>query len=202
MDRLNGLPRRRVCARCESRAAMTHHSVAAALACALLLAPAAARAAAVPSPSPAAAVDDATQKLLTSKYALQCTAAFNPTDTNLDAGFSVLAPDFVNIDPTGKQAGRDEVVGLAKQQMKMLKAKTCDHTMESFTAPDPATIVVVNTLHVAGDMTAPDGTHALDVTDRSQDTWKSIGGKWQETQSKDLHVVIKIDGNIVQDAGS
>lgn len=186
---------------------MTNPSVTALLACASLLAPAAV-AAQAPPPAPAAsaaaagAVDDATQKALTSNYALQCTAAFNPTDANLDAGFAVLAPGFVNIDPTGRQTGRDEVVGVAKQQMKMLKAKSCDHTLESFTATDPSTIVVVNTLHVAGDMTAPDGTHALDVTDRSQDTWKSIGGKWQETQSKDLHVVVKIDGNIVQDAGS
>lgn len=184
---------------------MTNHTVAAALACTLLFTPAVARAAAPPSPSPspAAVVDDATQKLLTSNYALQCTAAFNPTDANLDAAFSVLAPGFVNIDPTGRQVGRDDVVGLAKQQMKMLKAKTCDHTMESFTAADAGSILVVNTLHVAGDLGAPDGTsHALDVTDRSQDTWKSVGGKWQETQSKDLHVVVKIDGNIVQDSGS
>ena len=181
---------------------MTNHFAAAALACALLLAPAAARAAASPAPSAAAAVDDATQKLLTSNYALQCTAAFDPTDANLDAGFAVLAPAFVNIDPTGRQVGRDQVIALARQQMKMLKAKTCDHTMESFTATDPATIVVVNTLHVAGEMTAPDGAPALDVTDRSQDTWKNTGGKWQEMLSKDLHVLVKIDGNVVQDAGS
>lgn len=185
---------------------MTNFRLAAALACAMLAVPATALAQApspAPSAPPAVAVDDATQKLLTSDYALQCTAAFNPTDANLDAGFSVLSPDFVNIDPTGKQAGRDEVVGLAKQQMKMLKAKSCDHTMESFTAAGSDAIVVVNTLHVAGDMTAPDGTsHALDVTDRSQDTWKNIGGKWQETQSKDLHVVVKIDGNVAQDSGS
>lgn len=180
---------------------MTNHFAAAALACALLLAPAAARAAS-PAPPAGAVVDDATQKLLTANYARVCTAAFDPTDGNLDASFATLAPGFVNVDPTGQQVGRDQVIALARQQMKALKAKTCDHTMESFTATDPGTILVVNTLHVAGDFTAPGGTHALDVTDRSQDTWKNVDGNWQETQSKDLHVVVKVDGNVVQDAGS
>lgn len=185
---------------------MTNFQLTAALACAMLALPGAARAQA-PSPAPsataAAPVDDATQKLLTSSYELTCAAAFSPTDANLDAALAILSPDFVNIDPTGKQAGRDEVVSLAKQQLKMLKAKSCQRTIESYTAAPPNAVVVVNTLHVAGDMTAPDGsTHALDVTDRSQDTWKNLGGKWQETQSKDLHVVVKLDGNVVQDAGS
>lgn len=179
---------------------MSYRSAAAALACALAFAPAAAWADA--SPPPAGAVDDATQKLLTANYARVCAAAFDPTDANLEASFATLAPGFVNVDPTGQQVGRDQVIALARQQMKALKAKTCDHTMESFAATDPSTVVVVNTLHVAGDFTAPGGTHALDVTDRSQDTWKNSGGQWQEVQSKDLHVVVKVDGNVVQDAGS
>jgi hypothetical protein len=165
----------------------------------------AAAAAPAASPTPAASpapVDDATQKTLTASYALGCTAAFAPTDANLDAAFGNLAPTFVNIDPTGRQTPRDDVVGLAKQQMKMLKAKSCDHTMESFTQSDPTTIVVVNVLHVVGALQGPDGAHDFDLTDRASDTWKNAAGKWQEVQSKDLHVVVKIDGNVVQELGS
>ncbi|HEY1655489.1 MAG TPA: hypothetical protein VGF86_10270 [Candidatus Tumulicola sp.] len=176
--------------------------IAAALVCAIFAAGVAARADA-PSPAPsAAAVDDATQKAIAANYALGCTAAFDPSDANLDAAFANLAPTFVNIDPSGKQTPRDEVVNLAKQQMKMLKAKSCDHALESFVASDPATIVVVNTLHVAGTIQAPGGAHDFDLTDKASDTWKNAGGKWQQLQSKDLHVLVKIDGNVVEDIGS
>lgn len=153
-------------------------------------------------PARAAGVDDATQKALTADYALGCTAAFDPSDANLDAAFANLSPDFVNIDPKGKQSTRDEVVGQGKQQMKMLKATACTNTFESFTQADPSTIVVVNTLHIEGGIQAPDGKHDLDLTDKAQDTWKNVGGKWMETQSKDQRVLVKIDGNVVQDQGS
>ncbi len=67
----------------------------------------------------AAVVDDVTQKALTADYALRCTAAFDPSDANLDAAFAVLAPEFVGIDPTGQQVTRDEVVGELKQQTEI-----------------------------------------------------------------------------------
>lgn len=160
---------------------------------------------ATPSPSPSSTptpVDDATQKTIAANYALGCTAALNPSDANLDAAFANLAADFINIDPTGKQESRDEMVSLAKQQMKMLHAKSCDHAIASISATDPGTVVVVTTLHVAGELQAPDGKHDLDLIDKAQDTWKNVGGKWQEAQSKDLHVIVKIDGNVVQELGS
>jgi hypothetical protein len=167
--------------------------VAAAFACALVATAGGAR---------AADVDAATQKLLAANYALDCTAAFAPTDANLDAAFANLTPDFINIDPTGKQATRDQVVGMGKQQMKMLHATVCTNTPGSMSATDPNTIVLVNTLHIEGDVQTPDGKHALVLTDKAQDTWKNVGGKWMETQSKDLHVLVQIDGNVVQDEGS
>ncbi|MEO6834723.1 MAG: hypothetical protein ABI231_02290 [Candidatus Tumulicola sp.] len=150
----------------------------------------------------AADVDDTTQKTLAAEYALVCTAAFDPSDANLDAAFANLSPDFVNIDPKGKQTTRDEVVGQGKQQMKMLKATACDNKSESISATDASTIVVVNTLHIEGEVQAPDGKHDLVLTDKAADTWKNVGGKWMETQSKDLRVLVKIDGNVVQDQGS
>jgi hypothetical protein len=156
------------------------------------------------SPAPAAsasAVDPATQKVLAANYALGCTAAFDPSDANLDAAFAVLAPDFVNFDLKGKQTTREEVVGQGKQQLKLLKATSCDNTLASLSMTDPTTVVVVNTLHVVGEIQAPDGKHDLDLTNKAQDTWKNSGGKWLQTQSKDLRVLVKVDGNVVQDLG-
>ncbi|HEY5425213.1 MAG TPA: hypothetical protein VIJ77_01540 [Candidatus Tumulicola sp.] len=172
---------------------MKNLKTAVALACAVAATAAAGR---------AADVDDATQKTLTANYALACTAASNPSDANLDAAFANLAPDFVNVDPTGKQESRDQVVSLGKQQLKMLHATACSNKIDSISATDPNTIVVVNTLHLEGDVTTPDGKHALILTDKAQDTWKNVGGKWMEGQSKDLHVLVQIDGNVVQDLGS
>ncbi|MGA8533173.1 MAG: nuclear transport factor 2 family protein [Candidatus Tumulicola sp.] len=150
----------------------------------------------------AADVDDATQKALTADYALRCTAAFDPSDANLDAAFAVLAPDFVGMDPKGKQVTRDEVVGQGKQQMKMLHATACDNKIDSFTLSDPTTIVVTNTFHLEGDLQAPDGKHELVLTEKSLDTWKNVGGTWLASQSKDSQIMVKIDGNVVQDQGS
>jgi hypothetical protein len=150
----------------------------------------------------AADVDDATQKALTADYALRCTAAFDPSDANLDAAFAALAPEFVGIDPKGKQVTRDEVVAQGKQQMKMLHATACDNKIGSFVLSDPNTIVVVNTFHLEGELQAPDGKHDLVLTDKSQDTWKNEGGKWLASQSKDSQILVKIDGNVVQDTGS
>jgi hypothetical protein len=150
----------------------------------------------------AADVDDATQKALTAEYALRCAAALDPSDANIDAAFSALAPEFVGIDPKGKQVTRDEVVTQGKQQMKMLHATACDNKIESFTQSDPSTILVVNSFHLEGDLQAPDGKHDLVLTQKSQDTWKNIGGKWLASQSKDSQILVKIDGNVVQDQGS
>lgn len=167
--------------------------IAAALACAALATIAAAR---------ADAVDDATQKALAADYALRCTAAFDPSDANMDAAFAVLAPEFVAVDPTGKQITRDDVVGQGKQQMKMLHATACDDKIESFTQSDPNTVVAVSDFHLEGDLQAPDGKHDLFITEKSQDTWKNVNGKWMAAQSKDLQVLVKIDGNVVQDQGN
>ncbi|MBV8117557.1 MAG: hypothetical protein JOZ01_06240 [Candidatus Eremiobacteraeota bacterium] len=149
----------------------------------------------------AADVDDATQKALTADYALRCTAALDPSDANIDAAFAALAPEFVGIDPKGKQIARDEVVAQGKQQMKMLHATACDNKIESFTLSDPSTIVVVNTFHLEGDLQTPDGKHDLLLTEKSQDTWKNESGKWLASQSKDTQLLVKIDGNVVQDQG-
>ena len=149
----------------------------------------------------AADVDDATQKALNADYALRCTAAFDPSDANLDAAFGVLATDFVATDPSGKQVTRDQVVGQGKQQMKMLHATACDDKVESYTLTDPNTVVAVADFHLEGDIQAPDGKHDLVVTEKSQDTWKNVGGKWLAANSKDLQVQVKIDGNVVQDQG-
>lgn len=167
--------------------------IAAAFACAVMAAAGVGR---------AADVDDATQKALNANYALRCTAAFDPSDTNMDAAFAVLAPDFVAVDPKGKSVTRDEVVGQGKQQMKMLHATTCNETVESFSQSDPNTVVAVSNFHLEGDLQAPDGKHDLVITEKAQDTWKNVSGKWLASQSKDLQILVKVDGNVVEDQGS
>lgn len=150
----------------------------------------------------AADVDDATQKAIAANYALACAAAFDPSDANLDAAFAILGPDFVNVDVKGAQQTRDQIVGRGKQQMKMLHATACDNKVESIVSTDPNTVVVVNVLHIEGDLQAPDGKHEFLLTNKAQDTWKNVDGKWLQSQSKDLRILVKIDGSVVQDQGS
>jgi hypothetical protein len=141
------------------------------------------------------------QAALKADYALNCTTVMNPTDANFDAMTALMAPDFKNTDPSGKTETRDQVVTMGKQQMKMMQAATCDNTIVSETQSDAGTVVVVNTSHITGTLQAPDGKHQFDYTGKSQDTWSAAGGKWLETASKDLHVTVKVDGNVVQDIG-
>jgi ketosteroid isomerase-like protein len=150
----------------------------------------------------AADVDDATQKAIAANYALVCTAAFDPSDANLSAAFAILAPDFVNVDVKGSQQTRDQIVGRGTQQMKMVHATACDDKFESIVASDPNTVLVTNVLHMEGDLQIPDGKHNFLLTSKALDTWKNVDGKWLQSQSKDLRILVKIDGSVVQDQGS
>jgi uncharacterized protein DUF4440 len=153
--------------------------------------------------TPAATVPDTTQKTLTAQYDLTCTAVQDPSDKNLTAAFASLSPDFVAIDAKGKPHKRDEIVAAVRMQLKMFEADDCTTTMDSMTAPDASTVVVVATQHVTGSVQGQDGTkHAVDQTSKSSDTWKLAGGNWSETQSKSLRVLVKVDGKVVDDEGN
>jgi hypothetical protein len=156
---------------------------------------------AMPLVARADAVPDAVTQTLTADYKLDCTAALDPSDANLNAAFAVLSPDFVNVDFKGKQTQRDEFVASAKQQIKQLHITSCDNTLASVTASDPNTIVVVVSGKLAGQIQAPDGSHDLDALTKSQDTWKLTNGTWQQSQSKELSNLVKVDGKVVQDEG-
>jgi len=147
------------------------------------------------------APSDAASKAINADYQMGCTAAITPTDANLDAAFAYLAPDYVDTDVKGKRHTRDEVVSAGKQQMKQLHTSICDPTIESSTLNADGTVTVVTSLHVTGTLTTPDGDHNLEVTARSQDTWKQINGTWMQTSSTELRNLVKMDGNVVQDEG-
>ncbi len=149
----------------------------------------------------APAASAATTAALTSLYALSCTAALDPTEKNEAAMFATYTPDYVDIDPKGKETKRDEIIGTTKQQLKTFHGTDCKNTFESVSAPDATSAVVVGTSHVTGDIQAPDGKHDVDLTSKSQDTWKLVSGNWMLAQTKTLHLVVKIDGAVVQDQG-
>ncbi len=165
---------------------------ATALAGAIVLTSAAARAADVPADA---------QKAIAADYQLGCTAAINPTDSNLAAAFTFLSPDFVDINVKGKKTPRDQVVAMGTQSMKLLHTSTCEPTTESSVLNADGTIAVVEDLHVIGSLQAPDGTHQLDVTAKMQDTWTQVKGTWMQSQSQQLRNLVKMDGNVVQDEG-
>lgn len=156
---------------------------------------------AMPLVARADAVTDAATPTLTADYKLVCAAALDPSDANLNAAFALLSSDFVSVDFKGKQTQRDEFVASAKQQLKQLHITTCDNTLDSVTASDPNTIVVVATGKIAGQLQAPDGAHDVDAVTKSQDTWKLVNGTWQQSQGKELSNLVKIDGKVVQDEG-
>jgi hypothetical protein len=165
---------------------------AAAIAAALVITTIVARAADVPPDA---------QKAITADYQLSCTAAMNPTDSNLDAAFAYLSPDFVDSDTKGNKTTRDQVVASGKQNLKQLHTNVCDPTTESSVLNADGTVTVVESLHLTGSIQGPDVNHALEVTSKSQDTWKQVNGTWMLSQSQELHNLVKMDGNVVQDEG-
>ncbi|HEY9179149.1 MAG TPA: nuclear transport factor 2 family protein [Candidatus Baltobacteraceae bacterium] len=150
----------------------------------------------------AGTVPAATQKTINGLYQLTCAAVQEPTDKNLNAAFAVLAPDYVETDAKGKQHKRDEVVAAGRMQLKMIEADDCTISVDSMTAPDPSTLVIIATQHVTGSVPGQDGKHQLDATSKSSDTWKLENGSWLETQSKNLRALVKVDGNVVDDEGN
>jgi hypothetical protein len=157
---------------------------------------------AVPLAASADPVPDSVQKTLTADYALVCTASQEPTDANLTAAYALLAPDFVHVSFKGTQMKRDEFIAQGKQQLKQLHITSCGNTITSTTMSDPTTIVAVVAGKIGGQIQAPDGNHDIDVTASSSDTWKLTNGTWLQTQSKDVSVLVKIDGKVVQDEGN
>lgn len=147
-------------------------------------------------------VPDATQKALTAQYNLVCAAVQDPSDKNLDSAFATLSPDFVALDTKGKQHKRDEIVAAQRMQLKMIEADDCTMTFNSISSPDSSTVVVVNTSHVTGTVPGQDGKHQIDATNKSSDTWKLVNGTWLETQSKDLRILVKVDGKVADDEGN
>ncbi len=159
-------------------------------------------AAGAPLAARADAVPDAVQKTLAGDYQTLCAASLDPSDANLAGAFGLLSPDFVNVDFKGKQTQRDEFIASAKQQIKQLHVTSCDNTVVSENATDANTVVVVLTGKIAGQLQAPDGNHDIDVTSKSQDTWKMVNGSWMQSESKELSSLVKVDGKVVQDEGN
>lgn len=152
------------------------------------------------APAPPAA-SAATTAAITALYQLSCTAALDPTDKNLDAMFAVMSADYVEVDPKGKEMKRDEIVGQTKQQLKLYHSTECKNAIDSVTATDPNSATVNVTSHISGDAQAPDGKHEFDYTGKSQDSWKLVDGKWSQVKTKTLHIVVKVDGSVVQEQG-
>lgn len=151
--------------------------------------------------TPAAAVPAATEQQVSALYAPLCTAVQDPSDKHLSALFAELAPAFVDVDTKGKQHPRDEVVAAERMQLKQIEADGCTTTFGSITTPDASTMVVISSTHVTGSVNGQDGKHQLDALQKSADTWKLSNGAWQQTNSKDLRALVKIDGTVVQDEG-
>ncbi len=150
----------------------------------------------------AADVPPDAQTAISTAYQVSCTAAFNPTDANLDAAVALLSPDFVDIDVKGKKTARDQVVSLEKQQLKQLHATACDPTTESIVLNADGTITVVESVHVLGTLHAQDGNnHELEITAKTQDTWQQVKGTWMQSQSQEMRNLVKMDGKVVQDEG-
>ena len=55
------------------------------------------------------------QKTIAADYQLGCTAAINPTDSNLAAAFTFLSPDFVDTNVKGKKTHARQVVAMGTQ---------------------------------------------------------------------------------------
>jgi hypothetical protein len=179
-----------------------------------LLFAAGAASAGVPAPSPsppataspaaagrAAAVPASIQRAIEALYQRVCTAALDPSRENVEAAASVFAPDFTAVDESGRQYSHDEVVTELEQQLSVMRASRCTTEIVSASAPDPETVVAVDSLQANGTMQAPDGPHVVDVASSSSDTWKLVGGAWVEERSNILHTLVKIDGRVVQHSG-
>jgi len=147
----------------------------------------------------AADVPPDVQKTIAADYQVSCTAVFNPTDSNLDAAFAYLSPDYVELGVKGTKYTRDQVVEVSKQQMKQLHATVCDPLMDSSVLNADGTITIVESLHVIGTVHAQDGNHNIEMTLKAQDTWEQVKGIWMQSQGQELRSLVKMDGTVVQD---
>jgi hypothetical protein len=153
-----------------------------------------------PQSPPAVSVADSTQKALSANYALLCEAALDPTDAKFASAVSSLAPNFIDVDSTGAQHSRDEFVTSTRDQFRSMAGTKCNNAIESIAAPDASTVVIVNTQDLSGDTQASDGKHRVEYLDTTRDTWQLENGTWLQTQAKELHVVVKVDGTVIHDS--
>ena len=152
----------------------------------------------------AADVPPDVQKTITGDYDVSCAAVLDPTDAKLTAAFAYLSPDYVDTDVKGTAHKRDEVIALSTQFLKQIHSTTCEPTVLSETLNADGSITVVTQLHLAGSIQSASADHAdhkVDANQKSQDTWKQIGGTWMVIQGVELHSTVKMDGTIVQDEG-
>lgn len=154
------------------------------------------------APAIAADVPADAKAAIDAAYKTNCTAALDPTDANLDKMAAILAPEYQSENVKGdKKVDRDTSIAQGKQQLKQIHGTACDVKVEDETLNADGTITATTSFTFSGELQAPDGKHAIDVTARAKDTWKKVGDAWLESYSKDLKNLVKLDGNVVQDEG-
>ena len=145
--------------------------------------------------------DLATQKVLTANYALRCTV-YAPNSANRDVVSSFLSPQFVGINPNGRQFGRDEFLDQGRQELRSVSVTGCYYTFGSFSLPDADTVVVTTTLHLEGTLRKLGAPHTVVAIEQSQDTWIRTPEAWLLRLSAISRILLKLDGTVVQDIGS
>lgn len=157
------------------------------LACLLVFAPALCGAA------PNAAKDDtaAVRKALTARYA-SVTRAFQKKDAA--AMVAVMAPDYVAVQPGGREMNREQVLADFKQQMNALKSVRWPRKIEKLEVSGGEAKATVRG-RLSGDMVDHKGKrHHLVVTALTHDTWTKGATGWLIKRSEVAEMQMTLDG--------
>lgn len=155
------------------------------LACLLVFAPALCGAA--PHKDDTAAV----RKALTARYA-SVSRAFQKKDAAAMA--AIMAPDYVAVQPGGRELDREQVLADFKRQMEALSSVRWPRKIEKLEVKDGEAKATVRG-RLSGDMVEPKGKrHRLVVTAVTHDTWTKGATGWLIKRSEVAEMQMTLDG--------
>lgn len=149
----------------------------------------------------AAGVDDATKSLLVADYGLRCAAALHPSAENRVRMSAVMSPDFMLIKTTGRPSDQGDLIDYSIALSQNYRVTACSYNVRSFVQSDPDTIIVTSDLKMRGKLHGPDD-HQVTADQQAQDTWIRSAQTWLLRLTVVSSILIKVDGNVLQDIHS
>jgi len=147
------------------------------------------------------AVDGGTKALLIAGYGHRCAAALHPSAENRATMASSVSPDFIILKPNGRLSDQGDLIDESLATSRGYRVTACTYRLRSFALSDPDTIVLTSELQMQAKLLGADD-HQVTASQQSQDTWIRSSQVWVLRLIALSRVVVKVDGNVLQDLHS